>query len=1335
MSELISPESRASTLGDDEFLVVGVGASAGGVEALESLFSSLPEAHDLAMVVVQHLSPDFESLMPQIISRRTRAVVMNVDDGTRVARNHVYVLQEGKEIWLADGCLRLKDRSSTGGASHTIDRFFSSLAAEYGRRAAAVVLSGTGSDGAAGIVDIHDAGGVVIVQSEDSAKFNGMPRAAIDSGMADVVTAASEIPQLLDRLDRTLRGGDGEQGVLDLIEGRTSRVLQLLRTRYGIDFSQYKTSMLNRRLERRLMLSGEDPKNIEAYFERVEEDPGELEQLFADLLIGVTEFFRDPEAFELMRREQLPKLLKQAEESGVFRVWVTPTATGEEAYSIAMLIDEVIQEHKIKVEVKIFATDAHAGSIEFASRGIYPASRLANVSQERVKRYFRETDGMYHVCRHIRKMVVFAQHNLLSDAPFTALNLVSCRNLLIYLKPPTQDRVLSVLNFGLKNSAVLFLGPNESVSDELGGFECIEDRWRFYRKNSGVSLKKLKLDADSGTGVGRLQVGAKGGSGVHLIDAYDQLIDHFLPPSILVTPDCQVAHIFSGASKFLSIREGRPSSNVLDMLPDTLRVAVANGIKRAENNVEPTVYAGLQCEFDGVVSSYRVTIKPVRNRRMRRTEFLISFDDSEIAISDEPITALDPGSANFERVSTLEEELRDTRESLHASIQELKSANEEMQSTNEELIASNEELQSTNEELHSVNEELYTVNSEHQRKIAELTELTDDMENLLDSIRVDTIFLDRNLKLRKFTLGIARTFRLIPQDVGRRIDSFNHDLQHDGLVQDIQGVLESESVDEKEVQDTSGSWYLMRLLPYTSRGQVDGVLLTLIDITPMKATEQRLAELSEIVEVSDDAIFRVDENGLIRTWNRGAGSLYGHDARDIIGQELGILVADESDRPRLLAALDGGSPDVLVDHLQMRHVRRTGEEVDVAITVSPIKGLAGEPAGASIVIRNISAQKLAQEEVQNAVRRRDEFLAMLSHELRNPLAAIRNADSLLRESDLDEETAAEAREVAGTQLRHLTRLLDDLLDVSRVTNDKLILHLEAVDLQKSMMEATECVQHRMDEKSQQLFVELPNEPLFVLGDVGRLQQAQLNLLVNACKYTPENGKILFKLHQDGDEAVITVVDDGMGVSDDLAQSIFDLFVQSEQSLDRSQGGMGLGLPLVKMIATAHGGTISLKKNVDNRGSVFELRLPLTAQYPVQPTQRETKPLTDKRVLLIEDNEAIRAMLARSLELKGLEVIEARDANEGIQRLADSEPQIAIVDIGLPDVDGYEIARRVRLMPQGQELLMVAVTGYGRPEDKQKAINAGFDAHMVKPIDPSELVSSLAGLERSTPTSK
>jgi two-component system CheB/CheR fusion protein len=683
------------------------------------------------------------------------------------------------------------------------------------------------------------------------------------------------------------------------------------------------------------------------------------------------------------------------------------------------------------------------------------------------------------------------------------------------------------------------------------------------------------------------------------------------------------------------------------------------------------------------------------------------------------VTLLDSDTATLERIQFLEEQLQSTRESLHDSILDLKTANEEMQSTNEELIASNEELQSTNEELHSVNEELYTVNSEHQRKITELTEMTDDMENLLDGIQVDTVFLDRELKVRKFTLGIAKTFRLIPQDIGRHIDSFNHELQHDDIVGQVESVLENVRVIEEEVQDKHGKWFLMRLLPYCSKGKVDGVLLTLIEITSIKDTEQRLAELSEIVEASDDAIFRIDLDGSIRTWNRGAENLFLYNAKTMVGKNISKLTLDGDGSPVISESLSEMGSGEKIKHIELKALRRNGEEIDVHLTLSPIYRSDGSLDGASIVLRDITNQKLSEEFNRQEVRRRDQFLAMLSHELRNPIAAIVSSLAVLKKSEQNE-----ALNVIHRHSRHLSALLNDLLDVSRITHDKIKLNREPIDIVALASEIVECVEPRIKNKGQFLTIDSIGKPVYVNADKTRILQAQVNLLVNASKYTAKGGNIVYSIGIDDDQAVITISDDGEGMSADLLKRIFDVFVQADQPLDRGQGGMGLGLPLVRMIANAHGGEITGKSEGLGLGSDFVLRLPLTKEAPKpddQSAQGAGYDFSEFELLLIEDNEGARKMMATFLELEGFSVRTAANGVEGVNSFTSAPADICVVDIGLPDRDGYAVARDIRAHSE-QPRLLVALTGYGQEKDVALAIDAGFDMHLTKPIEPTELVA-------------
>lgn len=1340
-TELTQIASSGHTPDDDrDLIVVGIGSSAGGVEALESLFSILPAKLGMAYIVVQHLSPNFESLMPQILSRRSRMPVHEIQHKQKLERDNVYVLPSGKDLIVSNGVLYVRDQDSSVAVRKPIDSFFSSLANDVGPNAVAIVLSGTGNDGSRGIREVHDAGGLVIVQSEYSAKFNGMPRAAIHTGIVDSIASIDEIPDSLIRFSELVLSDsrDSKSAMFARTMDVEKRLYHLLHNQFGIDFDLYKSDMFGRRVQRRMCLVKE--LDFETYLTRLNTDPAELKRLYSDLLIGVTEFFRDIEAFHELRLRVLPPMLDAAAESGEFRVWIAPCATGEEAYSIAIIIDEILESRPYDLDVKIFATDVNGDCIEFASRGVYPSECVGNVTEERLHRYFEETDEGYRVTPTLRKKIVFAQHNLLDDAPFTKLNLVTCRNLLIYLKPEAKKKILTLFNFSLHSDGVLFLGPSESLAGLAHEFRIINDKWRIFRKIRSVQLSSVTLSANAPTKPALPSAPERARiSNSDLISVYDGILSDYMPPGLLINGDNQIVHIFGTATDFLEFKPGRPAADFLPLLPTAFRVAVANGIKRVTVDSKPVIYSGIQWEDkEGQKQAYKITVKTA-NVPSPSAKFLVTFEQTPTLIrSAEANPTADFSSSKDERIEVLEEQLQTTRDSLHDSILELKTANEEMQGANEELIASNEELQSTNEELHSINEELYTVSSEHQRKITEMTEMTDDMENLLDSIQVDTIFLDRELKVRKFTLGIAKTFRLIPQDVGRHIDSFNHELLHDDLVGLVESVVVVKKMIEEEVQDKTGNWYLMRLLPYNSRGQVDGVLLTLIDITKIKETEQKLAELSEVVQSSEDAIFRITPDGIIRTWNRGSEMLFSHTANYIVGKSIHVLSLEDEGKNVMEEALELIRKGNRIEHIQLKAVRRNGQGVDVQMSVSPIYDSEKKLTAASIVLRDFTQQKNNEATSLDAVRRRDQFLAMLSHELRNPIAAIMNALAVLRTKESTDDKDGAARRVIERQAKQLARLLDDLLDVSRITYDKVKLDVQHVNVVALADEVVECIEGRLAEKQQSLTLEMPDQPIYIDADAARIVQAQVNLLVNATKYTPSKGNIRYSVSALDDSVVIEVEDDGEGMNEELKKRVFEVFVQAHQPLDRNVGGMGLGLPLVRMIANAHQGSISADSSGPGKGSKFTLTLPLSKIEPAETEIQTAVPSIDslkcRKLMLVEDSDGAREMLAEFLDIEGFEVAAAANGIAAVETFKTFEPAICVIDLGLPDLNGFEVVKKIRSMEHRSDLL-IALTGYGQEKDKLDTKKAGFDLHLVKPINPELLVNTILRAMASAQTGR
>lgn len=1313
----------------EPFYIVGIGASAGGLEALEDFFSNTPEDSGMAYVVIQHLSPDFDSVMDQLLARKTSLQVSLIENGMQLEPNRVYMLPPKKEVIVSGGCLLLADRAENEALSFPIDHFFRSLAQDAERYAIAAVLSGTGTDGSRGILDVHALGGLVVAQSEQSAKFDGMPRSACATGVVDMALSATELPAALVRY--SLSHEVPQKQVLtegDYQVAPFFTILNRLNDEFGIDFSHYRVTTINRRIERRLMLS--DTCDLETYADRVNSDNSELEQLYRDLLIGVTGFFRDKDVFERLELDVIPHLCQNLAEGEELRCWVAACATGEEAYSLAILIAERLELMGDSRPVRIFASDVHASSLDIASKATYQEESLAGVTIERRTKYFIERTGGYQVSPEIRKMVVFTSHNVLRDAPFTKLDMVTCRNMLIYLTPQAQKKVLSLFHFGLKRDGILCLGMSETTGELSDEFEPIEERTRIYRKHRDVTLPAENRSISSPTRP-RPREFANAATKLPrdraLLSAYDQLLGRYMPTGMLIGPNLQLLHSFSGASKYFQVRDGRTTTDVLEMILPELRPALSAGIRRVKRDQTAVTYAGITFGAEKTEKE-KVTLKVWALEGDEYPDhYMVHFESERVDPDTEQVAQqIDASDFSSEEFDALERELQYTKDSLQSSIEELQTTNEELQSANEQLTSSNEELQSTNEELHSVNEELYTVNAEHQRKIDELTELNNDMDNLLTSTNVHTIFLDCDLCIRRFTPGVADTFNLIPQDIGRRFDSFSHRIVHSTLIAEVEQVSRTGTPFEQEVVDKRGTWFLLRIRPYIARSQVEGVVITLIDITTLKEAQSKLEEMSEIVQHSDDAIYRVDLDGMIRTWNMGASRLYGHESADAIGKHVSILAPpDRSSEP--ITYLDRLANGISVDHVETERVRRNGTIVQVSLTVSPIRDHHGVIVGASVISRDITKQKVAEEEIRQAVRQRDQFLATLSHELRNPLSAILNATSLLQEDEIDAETSRDARDVVEHQLRHVARLLDDLLDVARFTNGKLTLRKEVADLSQIVMDVTDCIQFQVEERSQALQVESPTEPVYVEGDVGRLQQAQVNLLVNASKYSSEGRTIWYRIGRDGDNAVISIRDDGEGISPSLLPSIFEPFVQAEQSIERSQGGMGLGLPLVKMIVDSHGGTVHAHSGGPGQGSEFTIRLPLTDLTPKKAARQEALVASGQRLLVIEDNAGIRRMLARSMELKGFEVATAINGRDGLESVREFKPNIAVVDIGLPDINGYELAQQVRADSEHSNVSLIAVTGYGRDEDRRQAFESGFDLHMVKPINPSELMQAIADL--------
>jgi two-component system, chemotaxis family, CheB/CheR fusion protein len=710
----------------------------------------------------------------------------------------------------------------------------------------------------------------------------------------------------------------------------------------------------------------------------------------------------------------------------------------------------------------------------------------------------------------------------------------------------------------------------------------------------------------------------------------------------------------------------------------------------------------------------RVVVRPVFGHGHHDDAWAVSLEPSAIAEHGATTPPEGEGSDRSElmteRIAGLEGELRYAKENLQATIEEMETSNEELQATNEELVASNEELQSTNEELHSVNEELYTVNAEYQTKIAELTELTADMTHLLEATEVHTLFVDRDLRLRKFTPKIGEAFHLLPQDVGRRLDSFAHDIDDDNLLPDLSRVLANGITVEREVRDVAGSAYFLRILPYHSGSKIDGVVLTLIDLSALKRAQR---DLVGVLEHSPAYIYLKGADGRYLLAGRQSNEIFGVPPEQMVGRE------DRELMPAALAdaraacersVIETGTSHELEETFTIKNVPRTFLTV-----VFPLRDAHDTPDTVAGISTDITEQKRAAEDARRDVQRRDQFLAMLSHELRTPLGAVLNAVELMDRNG-SKEVNRDAHDVIRRQARHMGRLIDDLLDVGRITRQQLVLQSQIVDLRDVIRDATEIVHEQATRKKLSLRSRIADEPLTLRGDPVRLRQIVTNLLVNAVTYTQE-GTVEIEAGRSNGSVGLAVRDTGVGLAPEEIKQVFELFYQAPQSLDRPRGGLGVGLSLAQRLVGLHDGTITARSAGRGKGSEFTVNLPFVAELPAAVAPDAPPPRL--RIVIVEDNDDNRNMLVELLRSEGHMVWAADNGVSGADLILAERPDVALVDVGLPGLDGFGVATRVREEVAGL-VRLVALTGYGLPQDRTRATDAGFDCHVLKPIEPSAL---------------
>lgn len=950
--------------------IVGIGASAGGLEAIEKFLRHTPADSGLAYVIIQHLDPSRESGLVQLLRRWIDVDVVQVEDGMQVERNTVYVIPPNHTLGLMSGALHLMTPSEPHHEWRTIDYFFRSLAGEQAQRAIGVVLSGAGTDGTMGLKVLKGAGGLTIAQDPETASHASMPNSAISTGQVDFILSPEEMAsEILDYVDHAhaLQLHDGEGALPGEANHLWQKVFFLLRSQTGHDFSHYKQSTIRRRVERRMLVNRVN--SLDGYVRYLQHHAGELDLLFGDLLIGVTEFFRDRETFQALANKVLRPLIESKSPKELLRIWVDGCSTGEEAYSIAMVVHEQLEMLGRHLKVQIFATDIDTMAIKKARRGEYDEGTIADVSSERLARFFEQQDKRYVVKPFIRDTIVFAEHNTLQDPPFSNVDLVSCRNLLIYLGPELQGRLIPLLHYALLPHGYLFLGKSETLGRHSRLFKTLDAEARLFQRREVAPGVRPRIDFQSHStstyepAIEQKRTNMHKSANLRQI-AEETLLKNYTPSAVIVNADGDILYFHEQTGKYLEPAAGEATLNLLKMAREGLRLLLLNLVRKAAQDQVTVTEHHVQVKVNETFEMVDLTVRPLDHPEIEDL-LLVLFQPAPAPVFE---ASLEDGifgesDTSRQRVIGLEHELQNTREHLQSTVEDLETSNEELKSTNEELQSANEELQSTNEELtsakeevQSVNEELMTVNTELENKIDELSRANDDLHNLLTSVDIGIIFLDQDLRIARFSPFAAEFLNLRETDIDRPISDLGSKLDYRGLVDDAKIVLDTLESRKREVR-LDDDWYVVRIRPYrTGENMIDGVIITIANITEQKHAQRNLHKLSRAVDQSTSIILITDVKGRIDYANQRFFEVARFDRQTIIGQPFSMLFADSS-RVTTQKILDESLGAGQVWRGELLHQVAGEETYWASATISPITDEQGVVTHLIVVEEDITRRK------------------------------------------------------------------------------------------------------------------------------------------------------------------------------------------------------------------------------------------------------------------------------------------------------------------------------------------------------------------------------------------
>jgi two-component system CheB/CheR fusion protein len=1297
----------------------------------------------MAFILIQHLDPTHESMMVSLLAGHTPMKVQQAADGMPLEREHVYLIPPGAYLSIRGDALRLSEPRERHGARLPFDFFLRSLAEEFGKRAICVILSGTGGDGSLGLKAVKEKGGLVIAQDPDEAEFDGMPRSAIMTGTVDLVLPVAKISEMLAKYGRQLVLNGKRKGParVDHRPAQLAEIIDLLRTKTSHDFALYKPGTLSRRIERRMALAAVDDSR--RYLDMLRQDPGELELLAKDLLINVTSFFRDPKAFELLAEEVIPDLVRGQPSDRLLRIWVAGCSTGEETYSLAMLFLEEIASAKRDIKLQVFASDVDEDAVALAREGRYPESIAADVSPARLARFFTQEDHSYRIVPELRGTVVFTAQDVLADPPFSRLDLISCRNLLIYLRPEAQEKVLLLFHFALRESGVLMLGGSETVGSLDDRFAPISKTQRIYRQIGRRRPGKVDFPIGPGGSARTLWPGRTpraAAQGVSAGDLTQQLLlATYAPASVLINLRHECLYFSGPADRYLRVAAGEPSRDLLAMAREGLRNKLRAAIQQASREHTLSIVTGAQASFGGSAVTVRIEVHPVQSAGEEL--LLVSFFD-EREQEPKPGRPVEP-SDDLSRTAELELELDATRKELQSAIHELEIANEEQKAINQEAMSANEEFQSTNEELmtsreelQSLNEELTALNGQLQETLERQRNTSNDLQNILDSSGVATLFLDGDLNIRFFTPAAKSLFRVIATDIGRPLADLTRPINDTRLLADAETVLAGHVPPNREVEADNGAWYTRRILPYrTQDAQVAGVVITFADISERKTAERAIEAArsysESIINTIRQPLVVLDEELCVISASRSFYRTFSVESEQTVGRQLHAV--DEG-------RLDNAALHVFLDRLRNGEGEIEDNEIEVelpprgmrSLFVSALEIRDEPPTRRKILlaIEDITERRHAAEALGAAKRQAEQanlgksrFLAAASHDLRQPLQTISLLHEILAKKVKDETTLSLVGRLDET-VSTMSSMLDTLLDINQLEAG--IVRREMVNFPINTVLEHLRTQFTFHAASHGLGWRVVPSSLSVRSDPRLLEQMIRNLLSNAVKYTNQ-GKILLGCRRRGDKLRIEVWDTGIGVPEEQLQAIFEEFHQLDNPARERNKGLGLGLAIVERLADLLGHTVDVRSR-PGKGSVFAVEAPLGRNAPPWRPRLDRMEVKESahqsgEILVVEDDPSVREMLAILLEGEGHRTTAAEDGRNALQLAARGaiRPDLVVADYNLPNgVNGLETVACLR-ETLGHEIPAVILTG-DISTDALREIAQGGHLHLNKPVRAKELTS-------------